>query len=129
MRISDWSSDVCSSDLAGAAADPATALGTQALTLGMMDEGTKALNASQLAEAQERLGADISTGADADRTYVGIYTPSANLAPSLDLLAAVVKNPAFAPAIGRATCRERVCQYVSISVVAVPLKKKNKMRT
>src|SRR3546814_16865933 len=28
--------------------------------------------------------------------------------------------------IGRASCRERVCQYVSISVVAVPLKKKKK---
>src|SRR3546814_12714117 len=27
--------------------------------------------------------------------------------------------------IGRASCRERVCQYVSISVVAVALKKKN----
>src|SRR3546814_18263272 len=26
--------------------------------------------------------------------------------------------------IGRASCRERVCQYVSISVVAVSLKKK-----
>src|SRR3546814_13767839 len=26
--------------------------------------------------------------------------------------------------IGRASCRERVCQYVMISVVAVPLKKK-----
>src|SRR3546814_16138287 len=26
--------------------------------------------------------------------------------------------------IGRASCRERVCQYVSISVVAVPLKKR-----
>src|SRR3546814_13865196 len=26
--------------------------------------------------------------------------------------------------IGRASCRERVCPYVSISVVAVPLKKK-----
>src|SRR3546814_14248347 len=26
--------------------------------------------------------------------------------------------------IGRASCRERVCQYVEISVVAVPLKKK-----
>src|SRR3546814_15782347 len=26
--------------------------------------------------------------------------------------------------IGRASCRERGCQYVSISVVAVPLKKK-----
>src|SRR3546814_15837710 len=28
--------------------------------------------------------------------------------------------------IGRASCRERVCQYESISVVAVPLKKKKK---
>src|SRR3546814_17909965 len=28
--------------------------------------------------------------------------------------------------IGRASCRERVCQYVSISVVAGYLKKKNK---
>src|SRR3546814_12884390 len=28
--------------------------------------------------------------------------------------------------IGRASCRERVCQYVSISVVAVSLKKKHK---
>src|SRR3546814_16770663 len=31
------------------------------------------------------------------------------------------------PEIGRASCRERVCQYVSISVVAVSLKKKTKM--
>src|SRR3546814_13165208 len=30
------------------------------------------------------------------------------------------------PKIGRASCRERVCQYVSISVVAVALKKKTK---
>src|SRR3546814_19002079 len=27
--------------------------------------------------------------------------------------------------IGRASCRERVCQYVSLSVVDVPLKKNN----
>src|SRR3546814_13674401 len=30
----------------------------------------------------------------------------------------------LAAQIGRASCRERVCQYVSISVVAVSLKKK-----
>src|SRR3546814_13183941 len=30
--------------------------------------------------------------------------------------------------IGRASCRERVCQYVSISVVAVSLKKKQSIR-
>src|SRR3546814_20912268 len=29
--------------------------------------------------------------------------------------------------IGRASCRERVCQYVSIPVVAAPLKKKQKL--
>ncbi len=83
---------------AGTAADPADALGTEALTLGMMDQGTTSLDATELAEAQERLGATISTGAGADRTYVGVFTPSANLLPALDLLADVVKNPAFAPA-------------------------------
>src|SRR3546814_19071316 len=31
--------------------------------------------------------------------------------------------------LGRASCRERVCQYVSISVVAVSLKKKTTMAT
>src|SRR3546814_20265623 len=31
----------------------------------------------------------------------------------------------FRRQIGRASCRERVCQYVSISVVAVSLKKTN----
>src|SRR3546814_18207477 len=31
--------------------------------------------------------------------------------------------------IGRASCRERVCQYVSISVVAVSLKKKQTNHT
>src|SRR3546814_19361199 len=30
--------------------------------------------------------------------------------------------------IGRASCRERVCQYVSISVVAVSFKKKNTIK-
>src|SRR3546814_16911686 len=38
-----------------------------------------------------------------------------------DLLISDSKPPA---SIGRASCRERVCQYVSISVVAVSLKKK-----
>src|SRR3546814_12204397 len=38
---------------------------------------------------------------------------------------AAVAPPAPAREIGRASCRERVCQYVLISVVAVLLKKKN----
>ena len=53
---------------AGIAADPADRLGTQALMLNLLDEGTTSLNSIQLAEAQERLGATISTGASLDRT-------------------------------------------------------------
>src|SRR3546814_20734770 len=37
----------------------------------------------------------------------------------------VLEGKAKALQIGRASCRERVCQYVSISVVAVSLIKKN----
>ena len=55
---------------AGIAADPADRLGTQALMLNLLDEGTTSLNSIQLAEAQERLGATIGTGASLDRTAV-----------------------------------------------------------
>src|SRR3546814_16663800 len=37
----------------------------------------------------------------------------------------VALNSTIELKIGKASCRERVCQYVSISVVAVSLKKKN----
>src|SRR3546814_12303612 len=37
-----------------------------------------------------------------------------------------VEQQAADEPIGRASCRDRVCQYVSISVVAVSLKKKKK---
>ncbi len=80
----------------GYAADPKDALGTQALMLRVMREGTKSRNSRQLAEEGERLGAIISTGASLDRTNFGISALSANLGLSLDLLADVIRNPAFA---------------------------------
>src|SRR3546814_16750103 len=73
MRISDWSSDVCSSDLSGRCRDAA-------------DGESRRLRRDRAAPA--RLAA--RRGGDQ---------------------------------IGRASCRERVCQYVQISVVAVSLKK------
>src|SRR3546814_20045180 len=79
MRISDWSSDVCSSDLPEAVAGAGAPARSRYLRV---DGG-----------GEEALGADPVAGADARE-------------------------------IGRASCRERVCQYVSISVVAVSLKKK-----
>ncbi|HVF94853.1 MAG TPA: insulinase family protein, partial [Sphingomonas sp.] len=81
---------------AGRAADPADRLGTQQLTLDMLDEGTKKLDSIAFAEAKERIGAQIGTGASPDRTTVSLVVPSANLAPGLDLFADVTRNPAFA---------------------------------
>jgi zinc protease len=83
---------------AGNAADPRQALGTQSLTLALLDEGTTTRNSIQIAEEQERLGTNIGASASMDRTNVSMFALSPNLAPSLDLLADIVRNPAFAPA-------------------------------
>lgn len=83
---------------AGAAADPRDRMGAQTLMLNLMEEGTTTLDSRALAEAQERIGASISTSFDSDRTNVGLYTLSTNMGPAFDLLADVVRNPAFAPA-------------------------------
>ena len=81
---------------AGAAADPRDRLGTQALMLDLMDEGTTTLDSTALAEAQERLGMSISTGFDSDKTGVSVYALAPNMRASFALWADVVRNPAFA---------------------------------
>lgn len=81
---------------AGVAADPGDALGTQRLMLSLLDQGTTTRNAVQIAEENERLGATLTTQAGLDRTAVFLAVVSPNLAPGLDLLADVVRNPAFA---------------------------------
>ncbi len=82
---------------AGAVANPPGKLGTQQLTLSMLDEGTTTRDSIALAEARERLGATIGSSASADRTNVTLAAPSANAAGAFDLLADIVRNPAFAP--------------------------------
>ena len=87
---------------AGIAADALDAPGRQGLMLAAMAEGTDAagghLDATSLREAQERLGATIGTGEGVDESSVSLGALTPNLAPSLALLAAVVRHPAFAPA-------------------------------
>ncbi|KKC25504.1 M16 family metallopeptidase [Sphingomonas sp. SRS2] len=82
---------------AGNAADPKAKLGTQGLMLSLLDEGAGKLDSIGVAEAQERLGAQIASGATMDRTSVSMFALKANLAPSLDLLADIVQRPTFAP--------------------------------
>jgi zinc protease len=82
---------------AGIAADPVDAQGTEALMLNLLEEGTRTRNSIQIAEEQERLGATIGTSMSVDRTAVMLTALTPNLAPSLDLFADIVRNPAFAP--------------------------------
>ena len=88
---------------AGIAADVADKLGTQQLTLALLDEGTfkegrGGLDGIAIAQAEQRLGARIGSGFSPDRTGVSLDVPSANLAGGLDLFADIIRNPAFAEA-------------------------------
>src|SRR3546814_13992661 len=87
MRISDWSSDVCSSDLRHA--DEVAAHGVEPRRLGV------------------------------DRDHARLGRP-VDPAPQRVL---VLDQPVD-DQIGRASCRERVCQYVQISGGAGSFKKK-----
>ena len=82
---------------AGSATDAPQARGLASMTMDLLDEGTSNLSSQQFAEAEERLGADVSTGNGADRSYVSLNALSPNLAPSLDLLSETVKDAAFRP--------------------------------
>ncbi|PLK24390.1 peptidase M16 [Novosphingobium sp. TH158] len=82
---------------AGTSADLLDTPGTQSLMLSLLDEGTRTRSSVQIAEEQERLGATISAGARLDSSSVVLDALSANLAPSLALMADVTLNPAFAP--------------------------------
>jgi zinc protease len=82
---------------AGNAADDRAKLGTEALLLSLLEEGTTTRDSLAIAEQQERLGASISSNASTDRTTIYLSALKPNLAPSLDLLADIVRNPAFKP--------------------------------
>jgi predicted Zn-dependent peptidase len=80
---------------AGDAADSPASRGLAVLTTRLLDEGPQGLSSQEYAEAQERLGSDINANNGADRSYVMLNALSPNLAPSLDLLADVVRKPGF----------------------------------
>jgi predicted Zn-dependent peptidase len=82
---------------AGNAADSPGARGLAAMTMDLLDEGTSSKTSQQIAETEERLGAEVSSSNSTDRSYVMLNALSPNLAPSLDLMAEVTKNAAFRP--------------------------------
>lgn len=81
---------------AGNAADGAADAGKQSLMMEMLQEGTTTRGAVDIAIEQERLGASIGTGTSTDASTVSMTALTANLAPSLALMADIARNPAFA---------------------------------
>ena len=103
---------------AGFSADRLDTPGTQALMMGLLDEGTTTRDATAIAEEQERLGARVATGAGLDSSAITLAALSANLEPSLALMTDVARNPAFAPA---EVARVRDQQLAQLSqVIASP---------
>ncbi|MFL6786356.1 MAG: M16 family metallopeptidase, partial [Sphingomicrobium sp.] len=80
---------------AGSAADAPNGRGLAGTTMSLLDEGTSKLSSQQFAEAEERLGADVSSSNGGDRSYVMLNALSPNLTASLDLMNDVVKDAAF----------------------------------
>src|SRR3546814_6440495 len=90
MRISDWSSDVCSSDLLAIARDP--------IFIDSMCE-----LANNVDEARHHAASNIA--------QLLASTPSAASAATLDAsFRAISLSIRTSAKIGRASCRERVCQ-------------------
>src|SRR3546814_16026646 len=125
MRISDWSSDVCSSDLLsitkqslGRVLHDLQERGLVESRVGASDRRQRLLRLSPAGEALEReLYEQLRTGvADAYRRAgqsagAGFWTVLEGLIPEDER------------EIGSASCRERVVHAVSIAEVAVTLKK------
>jgi predicted Zn-dependent peptidase len=81
---------------AGVAADRGT--GTAKFAFSMLGEGTRRLDSLAIALQRQRLGAQwrVETGLDA--SHVGIDALNTGLHGALDLLAGIVREPAFRPA-------------------------------
>src|SRR3546814_16079763 len=106
MRISDWSSDVCSSDLEDAI-EP----------IGLLAEARH-----RIFETLGRVEQEMAILAEPRSEPADLpHQPLVSLYPAAHILRQEHE-------IGRASCMESVGQYVSISVFAVTLKKKNNKR-
>src|SRR3546814_15229708 len=120
MRISDWSSDVCSSDLlldalrqANALIVLASTIANQAMTVKKQYIYPISTQYFRDRTEAEPVNAALLEGRAPDRSF-HFQANLVKITP-LTVPIAALKNltyPAPLTQIGRASCRERVCQYV-----------------
>src|SRR3546814_11887990 len=118
MRISDWSSDVCSSDLIAEALRHFAALPVQReavgedRAIGRAAAGAAAFEQGGLEPAAMLVGPfEIEVGAGVG-TVAALHDEAVGGAAVEPDVEDVVHHLIVVKAIGRASCRERVCRYV-----------------
>ena len=82
---------------AGAAQDPSTKPGTAALAASLLDQGTTTRTAEQIANSIDSIGGVLGSGAGSDLTFVNTAVMRDSLDVAMQLLAEVVRTPAFSP--------------------------------
>jgi zinc protease len=82
---------------AGAAQDPADKPGVAVLAASLLDQGTSTKTAEQIANAVDSIGGAMGTGAGTDLSFINAVVMKDSLNFSLDMVADVAQNPAFAP--------------------------------
>jgi predicted Zn-dependent peptidase len=96
----------------GQADDPDSQPGLASMTATMLDEGAGELNALELSEAIDFLGASIRVGSGEHTTSIALHTPLSMLDEALPLLADVVLRPQFAVEEVDRQRRQRLTQMV-----------------
>ena len=81
---------------AGAAQDPKGKGGLAMLTAALLDQGTTTKSAFQIADTIDFIGGGLGTGAGSDLSFVNVVVMKDSFGLAMDLLADVVRNPAFA---------------------------------
>jgi zinc protease len=81
---------------AGAAQDPKGKGGVATLTSALLDQGTTTKSAFQIADTIDFIGGGLGTGALSDHSVVNVVVMKDSFGLAMDLLADVVRNPAFA---------------------------------
>jgi zinc protease len=79
----------------GGEADPRELAGLADMTATLLTKGTKTRTAPQIVEQIESLGGSISSGARWDASEASVGVQSTRLAPAMEILADVVRNPIF----------------------------------
>jgi zinc protease len=82
---------------AGAAQDPQGKGGVASLVGQLLDQGTTTRTAERIADQIDTIGGSLVTGAGADLTFANVVVMKDSFSDAMDLLADVVRNPAFAP--------------------------------